>query len=241
MRLCFLHGHPNVLEPVLQHPGSGVLLDGRDAAASVMTAHNNVPDLQDLDGVLKHAHQVHVGIDDLIGNVPVDEDIARQQSCDLVRRHTAVGTSDPQVLGPLLLLQLCEEAGALDLDPPCPLLVVLQQPEDLFHALLNPPRQANRNPNSSLAEHAEAAELNPNLYDSFSNQNILLSFSLRTLRLCESKISLLCHSHPLLRPQSRDLGDIARDLEHVVLAVVVAEHGDQLVQVLLDEPRGELS
>ena len=85
----------NILHPMLQEARGLVLHDRRDASASVMAAYNDVFYAQDLDGVLQNAHQIHIGVNDLIGYVPVDEYLARQQTGYLVCRNPAVRASDP--------------------------------------------------------------------------------------------------------------------------------------------------
>ena len=72
------------------------------AAAAVVAADDDVLDLQHVDGVLQHRQAVQVGVHDDVGDVAVDEQLARQQADDLVGRHAAVGAADPQVARRLL-------------------------------------------------------------------------------------------------------------------------------------------
>ena len=56
-----------------------------------------------------------------IGDVAVDEDLARQHADDLVGRHPAVGAADPEVFGILLPGELGKKIriGLLDLSAQC--------------------------------------------------------------------------------------------------------------------------
>jgi len=49
-----------------------------------------VLDLEDVHGVLKHRETVHVRVNDQVGDVAMDEQLAGQQSNDLVSGHPAV-------------------------------------------------------------------------------------------------------------------------------------------------------
>jgi hypothetical protein len=51
-----------------------------------------------------------------VADVAVHEDIARQESHDLVGRHAAVRAADPQILRALLAEQAGEELGIARLD-----------------------------------------------------------------------------------------------------------------------------
>src|SRR3954463_5136495 len=63
----------------------------------------------------------------------MDEQFARHQADDLVGRHTAVGTADPQVARRLLRRERLKEARvALD-DAASPELIVLEQVEKVGH------------------------------------------------------------------------------------------------------------
>ena len=70
---------------------------------------------------------------DHVGDVAVHEELAGHQADDLVGRHAAVGTADPQVGGRLLRGERLEEVGvALD-DPPRPQLVVFEKVRKVAH------------------------------------------------------------------------------------------------------------
>ena len=48
-------------------------------------------------------------MDDDVGDVAMHEQLARQETDDLVRRHAAVGAADPEILRRLLLGEAREE------------------------------------------------------------------------------------------------------------------------------------
>ena len=67
-----------------------------------MAADDDVLNLEGLDGVLDDGKAVEVGMDDDVGDVAVDEELAREEADDLVGRDAAVGAADPEILGALL-------------------------------------------------------------------------------------------------------------------------------------------
>src|SRR3546814_1894839 len=71
-----------------------------------------------------------------VGDVAMDEHLARRQADDLVGRHARVGAADPQVLGRLQLGQALEELRVFVADAVGPGVVVAQQFfECLFHGI----------------------------------------------------------------------------------------------------------
>ena len=66
-----------------------------------------------VDRVLQHGEAVEVGVYDDVGDVAVDEHVARRQPDDLVRRDAAVRAADPQILGCLSLGESGEEIRIL--------------------------------------------------------------------------------------------------------------------------------
>ncbi len=69
---------------------------------------------------------------DDVGHVAVHEDLAGQQADDLVGRHAAVGTADPEVFGALLAGKFLKKLRVAPLDFVGPRLVLVEQ---LFQAL----------------------------------------------------------------------------------------------------------
>jgi hypothetical protein len=83
---------------------------GLDAAAAVVADHHDVLDLEHIDGELDHRQAVEVGMHHHVGDIAMDEDLARQQADDLVGRHARIGAADPQQLRRLQVRELFEIA-----------------------------------------------------------------------------------------------------------------------------------
>jgi hypothetical protein len=73
--------------------------DCANAAATIVSAYDNVFDLERLDRKLQNGHAIEVRRINDIRNISVHEDFAWLQGGDDVRRHATIGTADPQVLG----------------------------------------------------------------------------------------------------------------------------------------------
>ena len=71
-------------------------------AAAVVAADDDVPHLQNVHGVLHDRQAVEVRVDDDVGDVAVDEHLARREVNQLRRGHARVRAPDPQVLRRLL-------------------------------------------------------------------------------------------------------------------------------------------
>ncbi len=74
-------------------------------------------DLEHVDGELQHRQVVGVLRRRQVGDVAVDEQLAGVEIDDLIGRHAAVGTADPQVFRGLLRFQPLEEAGVGRMHP----------------------------------------------------------------------------------------------------------------------------
>ncbi len=100
----------HMAQPVVDDAHARVVQRGRNAAALGVADDDDVAHLQRIDRVLDHRQRVQVGVGDDVGHVAMHEHVARQQADELVGRHAAVGTADPQVLRRLLREQAREEA-----------------------------------------------------------------------------------------------------------------------------------
>ena len=89
-----------------------------------MADDQDVFDAQHFDRVVNHRQRVEVGMHDDVADIAMDEDLARRQADDLVRRNAAVRAADPQVLGRLLVDQPREKIGILRVHALGPGLVV---------------------------------------------------------------------------------------------------------------------
>lgn len=88
---------------------------GLDAAAAVVAAHDDVLDLEVLDGVVEHRGDVEVDVADQVGDVAVHKGLAGLEARDLLRGDARVAAADPQVLGLLARAELGEEVRVLGL------------------------------------------------------------------------------------------------------------------------------
>lgn len=83
----------DVSQPVVDH--SKLLLGQRgcDTSTAIVSADDDVADLEDIDGVLEDREKVHVGVSDHVGDVAVDENLAGIQVDNLVCRHARIRAS----------------------------------------------------------------------------------------------------------------------------------------------------
>ena len=93
----------DVPEPVVGQANALVLKCRGNAAAAVVTADDDVFDLQHIHRELHHRQTVEVAVHDDVGNIAMHEELAGAQTYDLIGRHAAVCAADPQVARPLLL------------------------------------------------------------------------------------------------------------------------------------------
>ena len=98
-----------------------------DAATAVVTAHDDVLDVECLDCELQHRHQVHVGTDLEVGHVAMDEHLAAADADHHVGVHPTFEAADEQVLGVLPGSQTFEVVGVAGEFVGHPLAVVLEQ------------------------------------------------------------------------------------------------------------------
>ena len=74
-----------------------------------MTTHNNVFNFQKLDSELRGRLTIQIAMKHLVGNVAVYKNFAGLQIDNGVGRYTAIGTTNPEVLRRLLILQAFEK------------------------------------------------------------------------------------------------------------------------------------
>lgn len=86
-------------EPVVNDAVAVIFQGGPDAAAPVVTAHDDVADFEDIDCVLHDGEDVEIALLDDIGDVPVDEDLARGEPGNLICGNTGIRAADPEILG----------------------------------------------------------------------------------------------------------------------------------------------
>src|SRR5690606_994007 len=105
-RRMLLRHVADVADPVVGQAHALAVQRGAHAAATVMSNHEDVLDLEHVDGELDHGHAIKIGVYHYVGDVAVDKYLARGKVHDLVGWNPRIGTADPQVLGCLLLRQL---------------------------------------------------------------------------------------------------------------------------------------
>lgn len=103
----------NVPQPVIDEAQLAALERSLHTTATIVTADDDVLNLQGVDGILQHGETVEVGVDDKVSDVAVHEELARQEPDDFIRRHTAVRTTNPKELRALLLREGLEKLGPL--------------------------------------------------------------------------------------------------------------------------------
>ena len=123
----------DVAEPVVAEADSVVAQCCADAAAPVVTAHDDVAHFEDIYGKLHDGKAVQVGVDDDVCDVAVDEEFAGEEVHDFVGGDAAVGAADPQVAGRLLVSEFFKKIRVLlpDALGPCP--IFFKEIAECFH------------------------------------------------------------------------------------------------------------
>jgi len=80
-----------------------------DTTASIVTTNDYVLHMKYFDGVLEHGKTIDVRVDDKICHIPMDKDFSWQKTYYLVCGDTAIGTTNPKVLGCLLASKILEK------------------------------------------------------------------------------------------------------------------------------------
>lgn len=114
-------------EPVIDHAVAEVFGSGFYAAAAVVAADDDVADFEDIHGILYDGKEVEIGFDDDVGDVAVDENLTGCEAGDLVGGHAAVRTTNPEVLGALLVGEFAEKLWIVGVDIGGPLAVALEE------------------------------------------------------------------------------------------------------------------
>ena len=101
-----------------------------------MATYDDVLDMQNLDGKLDHREAIHIGMIYQIGDVSMDEYLARQQADDRIGRNTAVGTADPEIIRILLRGKVGEKIWLFFSDAFRPIAIVFEEIGDIFHVTI---------------------------------------------------------------------------------------------------------
>ena len=114
----------DVAKPVVGQPDAFTAQYGADAAATVVSDDHDVFHAEDIDRVLYDRETIQIGVNNDVGDVTVDEDLAWQQADDFVGRHATVGAADPEVLRILLAREFLKKLriAVFDCAGPSPVL-----------------------------------------------------------------------------------------------------------------------
>jgi hypothetical protein len=108
-RKVFLKHVVDMTKPVVGQSDTVATKGGQDAAASVMSADDDMTDLEDIDGELDHRKGVEIGVGHDVGHISVNEDLAGSELDELLSRDPTVRASDPEIVGILLDCQFLKE------------------------------------------------------------------------------------------------------------------------------------
>ena len=90
------HNATRMIEPLPELTGSSSCECPPDATTPIMTAHNDVRNLEHLDCILQRRHQVEIARINKVGDVAVNEHTSRRSHGHLFRADPAVRATDPQ-------------------------------------------------------------------------------------------------------------------------------------------------
>lgn len=120
-------------EPVVDDAVAEVFERGDHSAAAVVAADDHMADLEDINCVLQDSEQIEIGFGDDIGDIAVDENFAGCEAGNLVGGHSAVGATDPEVLGSLLIGEFGKERGVFGFNRGGPIAVFFQEVGEGVH------------------------------------------------------------------------------------------------------------
>ncbi len=123
----------DVAQPVVAQ-AEAIAPEGRThPAATVMAADDDVTHLEHVDRELHDRETIEIGVHDDVRHVAMDEEFARREVDDLVRRHPAIGAADPEILRRLLAGKFKEEIGLLRSNALGPGAVVFEEVPERSH------------------------------------------------------------------------------------------------------------
>jgi len=117
----------DVPQPVVGETEPMAALDGANTSAAVVATHNDVFDLQNIDGELQDGEAIEVAVRNDVGEVTMNEHVARQEPDDLIGGDAAVGTADPKIGGRLLAGEFPKKPGVGPADAFGPGAVISEQ------------------------------------------------------------------------------------------------------------------
>jgi hypothetical protein len=91
------------LEPVIDEAEALATHRRPNSAAAIVAADDDMLYGELVDGELDDRKHVEVGRVDQVRNVTMNEYLAGFEACDHIRRHSAIGAANPEILGTLKL------------------------------------------------------------------------------------------------------------------------------------------
>jgi len=85
----------DVTEPVVDESKPRIVERRTDASTSIVAGDDDVLDSQYVDGVLQNRQAIQIGVNDDVGDVAVNEELAGCEADDLVGGDAAVGAANP--------------------------------------------------------------------------------------------------------------------------------------------------
>jgi hypothetical protein len=125
--VVFLADVADVSQPVVNQAEVMIFAGRLHPAAPVVAANDDVFYLQHCDGEFDNAETVKVAVNNDVGDIAMNEYFPRGDSHDLVRRNSAVRTSDPKEFWVLLLGKVSEKLWIRRGRIFCPFAVVFDQ------------------------------------------------------------------------------------------------------------------
>ena len=92
-----------------------------------MAADDDMANLKHADGEINNGHAVQIAFIDDVGDVAMNEQLSRGQSCDLIGSHSTIRAADPELFWRLLRRRSHEKIGIFARDLRDPLPIVLEQ------------------------------------------------------------------------------------------------------------------
>ena len=122
----------HMAQPVVGQANARAARGRQHAATAIVPHHHDVFHLERINGILNDRQGIQVGVHHHIGHIAMDKHFARLKTGNLIGGHTAVGATDPQIFGRLLLRQMIEETRLLKLHALSPCTVVVKEVREVF-------------------------------------------------------------------------------------------------------------
>ena len=95
----------NMMQPVIRQTDPLFHHGNVNTRTVIMSGDHNMTNPDNIHSKLHDSQTTQISIRNDIGDISVHENITRQQIGNLCRRNTAIGTTDPEILGQLLRYQ----------------------------------------------------------------------------------------------------------------------------------------